>query len=241
MRVPAAARSLLLWAVGWAHFLLFAPLILVLSVFFDPARFDWLLRLCARNVVRLAGASLEVRRSPRVDPARTYLFAANHVNLFDPFVLYCAIPQRARGLELDSHFRYPVYGWLMKRMGNVGVPVLKTPSDLKRMWKQAKKALDAGTSLAVFPEGKRTRTGRVGPFKDGVFRMAARFGLPVVPISIAGAFEWNNRESWRLRPGRVVVTLHDPIEPDGQSVLGLRDRAREIIASAVEGSSAAPS
>ena len=76
----------------------------------------------SRNVVRLAGARVEVRRSPGFDPQRTCFFVSNHVNLFDPFVLYSAIPQFFRGLELESHFRIPVYGWLMKRFGNVPVP-----------------------------------------------------------------------------------------------------------------------
>ena len=74
-------------------------------------------------------------------------------------MLYATIPQFFRGLELESHFRIPVYGWMMKRFGNVPVPDQNRPSDLKRMWRMTRAAIDSGVSLAVFPEGQRTLTG----------------------------------------------------------------------------------
>ena len=101
----------------------------------DPRKNGAPQRWLFRNCVRLAGARLEVRRSPGFDPTRTCFLFSNHVNLFDPFVLYSAIPQFFRGLELESHFRVPVYRWLMKRFGNVPVPDDNRPSDLKRMWR----------------------------------------------------------------------------------------------------------
>ena len=106
--------------------------------------------------MKLAGAKLIVRRAPGFDPKRTCFLLVNHVNLFDPFVLYATVPQFFRGLELESHFRIPVYGWMMKRFGNVPVPDNNRPSDLKRMWRLTRAALDSGVSLAVFPEGQRT-------------------------------------------------------------------------------------
>ena len=126
-------------------------------------------------------------------PSSVCFFVSNHVNLFDPFVLYCAMPQFIRGLELESHFRIPVYGWLMKRFGNVPVPDVNRPSDLKRMWRLTRAALERGVSLVVFPEGSRTITGRVGPFHDGVFRMAQDFGTPITPVSIVGSFTFQSQ------------------------------------------------
>ena len=100
----------------------------------------------------------------------------NHVNLFDPFMLYCAIPQYVRGWELESHFKIPAYGWLMKRFGNVPVPDVRRPSDLKRMWRLTQDAIDGGTSLIIFPEAKRTRDGHVDAFEEGGFRVAQQLG-----------------------------------------------------------------
>ncbi len=212
------------------------PVLILIGAFIDPRKNDWPQRALFRNVVRFAGARLEVRRSPGFDPARTCFLVSNHVNLFDPFVLYSTVPQFFRGLELESHFRIPVYGWLMKRFGNVPVPDVARPADLKRMWRLTRAALDSGISLLVFPEGGRTITGRVAEFQEGPFRMALQFGVPIVPVSIVGSFEFNRKTNWMLRPAKIVVYLHDVIETAGldkRDAAKLSERVHEIIAEPV--------
>ncbi len=211
------ARSIFRWMLSGLFFFSVCPVLILLGIFIDPRKNDAPQRWLSRTAVRLAGARVEVRRSPGFDPNRTSFFVSNHVNLFDPFVLYSVVPQFARGLELESHFRVPVYGWLMKRFGNVPVPEVNRPSDLKRMWRLTRAALDRGVSLIVFPEGGRTVTGRVGPFHDGVFRMAQDFGTPITPVSIVGAFTFNRKTSWILRPSTILVWFHETIETDGYS------------------------
>jgi len=231
-KIYLVLRSLFLWIACGSFFFVVCSLLILLGIFIDPRKNDRPQRWLCRNLLRLAGVGFEVRRSPGFDPRRTGFFIINHVNLFDPFVLYSAIPQFVRGWELESHFRIPVYGWMMKRFGNVPVPDLSKPSDLKRMWKLTQAALDDGVSLAVFPEGSRTRNGRVGPFKDGVFRVAQQLGYPIAPVSIVGSFEFNRKDSWMLRPSRIVVHLHDTIETADlgkDDIAALRERVRRII------------
>ena len=211
------ARSICRWMLSGLFFFSVCPVLILLGIFIDPRKNDAPQRWLSRTSVRLAGARVEVRYSPGFDPHRTCFFVSNHVNLFDPFVVYSVVPQFMRGLELESHFRVPVYGWLMKRFGNVPVPEVNRPSDLKRMWRLTRAALDQGVSLIVFPEGGRTVTGRVGPFHDGVFRMAQDFGTPITPVSIVGAFTFNRKTSWILRPSTILVWFHETIETDGYS------------------------
>lgn len=230
-------RSVFRWFASVLLFFTVCPVLILIGAFVDPRRNDWPQRALFRNVVRFAGAKLEVRRSPGFDPTRTCFLVSNHVNLFDPFVLYSSIPQFFRGLELESHFRIPVYGWLMKRFGNVPVPGGGRPSDLKRMWKLTQQALDSGVSLLVFPEGSRTLTGRVNEFQEGPFRMALQFGTPIVPVSIVGSFEFNRKTNWMLRPAKIVVYLHGVIETAGldkRSAGELCQRVREIVAAPIE-------
>jgi 1-acyl-sn-glycerol-3-phosphate acyltransferase len=210
-------RSIFRWMLSGLFFFSVCPVLILLGIFIDPRKNDAPQRWLSRTSVRLAGARVEVRRSPGFDPNRTCFFVSNHVNLFDPFVLYSVVPQFMRGLELESHFRVPVYGWLMKRFGNVPVPEVNRPSDLKRMWRLTRAALDRGVSLVVFPEGGRTLTGRVAPFQEGVFRMAQDFGTPITPVSIVGAFTFNRKTSWILRPSTILVWFHETIETDGYS------------------------
>jgi 1-acyl-sn-glycerol-3-phosphate acyltransferase len=236
VRLLLDLRSVFFWTLSVLHFFPAGALVALLGLFVTPRRLDPLMRFFFRNVVRCTGARFEVRRSPGFDPARLSFFVSNHVDIFDPMLVYSAIPQFVRGLELESHFRVPVYGWIMQRFGNVPVPVERTPTSVRLLKDRCRAALDAGTSLIVFPEGHRTLDGSVGPFRSGVFRMAREFGVPIVPISITGAFELKRKTSWMLRPARVVVWLHDTIDPSHPAFRdenALRDAVHAIVSEPV--------
>jgi 1-acyl-sn-glycerol-3-phosphate acyltransferase len=221
-RAALDLRSAALWTLSALHFFPVGTGLVLLSGLVDPRRTDGAQRAFCRNVVRLAGARLDVRRDPGFDPAVTSLLVCNHVNLFDPFVIYSAIPQYVRGLELESHFRVPVYGRFMERMGNVPVPDGRSSAGVRLMKERSRAALDAGISLIIFAEGTRTRDGRVGRFHAGTFRMAREFGVPLVPMSIVGSFRWKRAKELRLRPSRVTVHLHATIPGDEVRATGER-------------------
>jgi len=230
-------RAAILWAISGIHFVIFCLFLMLLAVFIDPRKHDWPQRLFFRNILRLIGVKLEVRRSPGFDATRTSIFISNHVNIFDPFVVYSSIPQFFRGFELESHFKIPVYGWLMKRFGNVPVPADPSRSGLEEMIRRAKHAIDSGISLIAFAEGSRTRNGHVGPFRKGIFRIAQNFGCPIVPMSIVGSFEFFRTGHWMIHPGRIIVYLHDTIETNGTSrndLDDLRMRVHAIVSKPVE-------
>jgi 1-acyl-sn-glycerol-3-phosphate acyltransferase len=210
-------RSIVLWTLSGIHFFTICTLLVIIGIVIDPRRNDRPQRWFFRNILRLAGVDFDVRYAPGFDRTRTSFFVCNHINIFDAFVIYSAIPQFVRGLELDSHFKIPAYGWMMKRFGNIPVSSNASPTEYKRLLKRTREALDNGVSLIVFAEGTRTRDGRVGPFKNGVFRMAIQFGYPIVPMSIVGSYEFNRKGSWMLNPSSIVVHMHDTIETAGMS------------------------
>jgi 1-acyl-sn-glycerol-3-phosphate acyltransferase len=213
-RLYLILRCVLIWIISWAHFVVAVPTLILVALFIDPRKSDPLQRFFARNIVRLAGVKLVVRRAAGFDATRTSVFISNHVNLFDPFILYSSIPQYFRGWELESHFRIPFYGWLMKRFGNIPVSDARTPGSLRRLIQQTRASLERNVSVIVFPEGKRTITGRVGPFQPGIFRLVRDLNVPIVPVSIVGSFEFNRKSSLMLNPSTITVHLHDTIEPD---------------------------
>jgi 1-acyl-sn-glycerol-3-phosphate acyltransferase len=230
-------RALILWAVSGVHFFVVASILMLLGIFIDPRKNDWPQRFFFRNILRLAGVRFEVRRSPGFDPARTSIFVSNHVNIFDPFVSYSAIPQFVRGFELESHFEIPVYGWMMRRFGNVPVPDDNSRKGLEEMIWRAGQALESGVSLIAFAEGARTRDGHVRPFRKGIFRIAQDFGCPIVPMSIVGSFEFFRTGHWMMYPGKITVYLHDTIETKNLGrgeADALRQRVWEIVSKPVE-------
>jgi 1-acyl-sn-glycerol-3-phosphate acyltransferase len=211
-RLYLIVRSAFLWFISWIQFVFIVPLLMILTLFINPRKTDFLQRLFARNIVRFAGVKLLVRRAPGFDPRRTSIFICNHVNLFDPYILYSAIPQFIRGWEMESHFAIPLYGWMMKRFGNISVPDQRTPGNLKKLFRETKQALEQGISLIVFPEGRRTNDGHLKDFQKGIFRLIRDFDAPIVPVSMVGSFEFNNKTTNLLLPATIVVRIHDTIE-----------------------------
>src|ERR1700735_588269 len=230
-------RSAILWAISGIHFAVVGIILIALGAVVDPRKNDWPQRLFFRNILRLAGARFEVRRAPGFDPIRTSIFICNHVNLFDPFVIYSAVPQFLRGFELESHFKVPVYGWMMGRFGNIPVPDAPSREGLETMRERAKAAFDSGISLIAFAEGSRTRDGHVQEFKKGIFGLAQKFGIPIVPVSLVGSYQFFQTGNWMLYPRKITVYLHDMIETKDirrGEVDGLRLRVQDIVAAPVE-------
>jgi 1-acyl-sn-glycerol-3-phosphate acyltransferase len=236
-RLVDVVRSVCLWLMSWLHFLIVVPILIALAVVLDPRKHDWLQRGLCRRIAFFSGATVVAVKSAGFDEKRTCIFMVNHVNLLDPFMLYCAIPQLVRGWELESHFKIPIYGWLMKRFGNVPVPNVRGPKDLKRLWRMTQEAIESGVSLIIFPEAKRTRTGHLNEFEDGGFRLAQQLGVPIVPVSLVGSFYHLRTEDWILRPTTIQVMLHDTIETAGmckEDVPALKARVRQAIEEPVE-------
>jgi 1-acyl-sn-glycerol-3-phosphate acyltransferase len=230
-------RSIFLWGMSWLNFLISVPILIALAAVLDPRKHDWLQRRLCKRIAFFSGAKVVLKAASGFDAQRTSIFMVNHVNLLDPFMLYCAVPQLVRGWELESHFRIPIYGWLMKRFGNVPVPDVRGPKDLKRLWRMTKEAIDSGVSLIIFPEAKRTRDGHVNEFEQGGFRLAQQLGVPIVPGSLVGSFHHLRTGHWLLRPTTITVVLHETIETEGMSkedVPALVERVRELVAAPVE-------
>jgi 1-acyl-sn-glycerol-3-phosphate acyltransferase len=206
----------------------------VLSSVFDP-RGDFGHR-CARAwswlILKTSGVKVEVTGLERLDRSRSYIFAVNHQSIYDIPIMFTSLPVQLRILSKASVGRVPFLGWHLLRTGHVlvdrskpGAAVIKK---LARLVKQHH-------SLMVFPEGTRSTDGSVGRFKGGSFLIAVEAGLPVVPISIQGSRHVMFRGRVTVRPGRVTVTVHEPIETSGvprDEVREFSARVRDVVASA---------
>ena len=229
-------RSIFVWIASILHFFPICSALVLMGYVIDPRKNDGPQRWLFRNILRVAGVDFEVRYAPGFDRTRTSFFISNHVDLWDAFIIYSAIPQFVRGLEHESHFKIPAYGWMMRRFGNVPVPPEGNLAKYKQMMKLTRERLDAGVSLIVFAEGSRTRDGFVQDFNPGAFRMAIQYGYPIVPMSITGAYEFSRKGDWKLFPSKITVHMHDTIETAGlgkNDVEPLRQRVQAIVAQPV--------
>jgi 1-acyl-sn-glycerol-3-phosphate acyltransferase len=224
------------WTFGFTWMLLSASVTLLLlaaglpyqrvHVWFTGPTFAW--------TVRVALIRVRVHRHPRFDPDERSVFCQNHINLFDGHIASAAIPHAFSGLMNAWQFKIPIYGWLMAM--SKGIPVKKMRRDkvIEDISKEARQRKEIGMSVLTFPEGHRTRTGRPGPFKRGVFLMARNAGMSVVPIAVKGLYEANNKNmGWIFHPFKTVDVFLGPqfstAGLDNEQVGELADRLRTWI------------
>ncbi len=200
----------LAWISGVTVFMLAGSLVLLASLFMNPRRFDRLIKAACRLIVRALFVRVQVTGAQQLQAEKTYLFMANHVNLFDVFVLYGHVPHSFRGVELDDHFSWFFYGRIIKAIGMIPISHTRARSAMKSLEK-AKEALDHGTSVLILPEGGRTLTGRLEPFKRGTFYLAKEGGVEVAPLMMIGAYAINRKGSLLIRPGKMTLAVGQPI------------------------------
>jgi 1-acyl-sn-glycerol-3-phosphate acyltransferase len=187
----------------------------------------------ARTGVRLGGVKVEIVGLERFDNQGTYIYMCNHVSNIDPPIVIPAIPKRTSVLVKKEVFRIPVLATAM-RMGQL-VPVDRTDRESAiNSLKKGKEVLDLGVNMTVFPEGTRSQTGELLPFKKGPFYMALEAGVPIVPMTILGTRAIWPKGSTAIRPGTATVVFHSPIDPkqfpDREALM---DAVRASIASAM--------
>jgi 1-acyl-sn-glycerol-3-phosphate acyltransferase len=207
--------SVLLWIIGLLWIVPMMTLMMLVSVVIPSDRTEWLSRLYTRVQVALTGSRWRAVVHPKVDPNTVYMFMQNHTNHFDHVVMYTSTPHFKQGIELEKHFSYPIYGWFMKKRGTI--PVRRGEAGAKEhMLARMREEVQKGHSILAFPEGTRTRSGRLSPLKTGLFFAARDLGLAIVPVSVTGMYEVMRPGSLLIRPG-YTVTVHvgEPIPTAG--------------------------
>jgi len=170
----------------------------------------WFLGLCRPILWLLARLLFRIRfhgaeHVPRSGPV---LLAPNHVSYLDPILVTMPIRRPLYYIAWEPFFRIPVLGALMRWARAFPVREDEVNSQAVR---RALRLLQSGEALMVFPEGGRTVDGRLQAFRSGAFRLALAADAPIVPVTIAGAFEvWPVGRRWP-RPGRVTITYHPPL------------------------------
>ena len=127
--------------------------------------------------------------------------------------------------------RIPVIGWDMCLAGDIPVERGTARSAVKAMHR-CQEVLKAKVSVIIFPEGTRSASGEMLPFKDGAFRLAIDAGVPILPLVVSGTSTALRKHDWRVGRVNAVVKVLDPIETTGlthKDIRRLRDRVRAVI------------
>jgi 1-acyl-sn-glycerol-3-phosphate acyltransferase len=158
---------------------------------------------------------------------------SNHESYADIFLI-CYLPWEMKWLSKKAIFDIPVMGWIMRMAGDVLV-VRGDRDSGARALAACRDRLAKRVSVMIFPEGTRSPTAEMLPFKDGAFRLAIETGTPILPIVVAGTRNAMAKGSFEFRPARACCRVLDPVPTAGLTeadVPALRDQVRALIGSA---------
>ena len=169
------------------------------------------------------------------DPRRPYIVVSNHESFVD-ILLISHLPFEMKWLSKAEMFKIPVVGWLMSLAGDIRLSRGEISSATDAM-NQCRDRLGKKVSVMIFPEGTRSKSGELGKFKNGAFRLAIETGCPILPVAVSGCHTALRPKDWRLGYSTAEVRVLDPIEVDGMTtrdVYMLRDQARTAIAAEID-------
>jgi 1-acyl-sn-glycerol-3-phosphate acyltransferase len=169
--------------------------------------------------------------------SRPCVIMANHESFLDGPLLFMVIPLPLRVILKKSVFRIPVVGVGMRYVGFVPVDRKRARGGVRSIEKAAALMREKGYCYLIFPEGTRSRDGRMQPFRRGGFFLALRTGAPIVPVTIRGTFELMPKGSFFVKRGPVEVVFHPPVPVEGcdESALPeLVEKVRQAITSVLQ-------
>jgi len=238
--------------IGWwlyqpYKYLVFAPVVALVtavlsllafvSSFVLPSRIAG--QLCAvpwaRILALMTPMRVRVEGRDNIDPRQSYVLASNHQSQYDIFVLYGWLGIDFRWVMKQELRSVPGIGMACSRLDHIFIDRSNHAAAMASLDDAKKKIVD-GTSVMFFPEGTRSRDGKLKSFKRGAFRMAVDLGLPILPLTVTGTRDVLPPDTSDLLPGSARLIIHPPVLVEGKDAgdcQNLSDEVREIIASAL--------
>src|SRR5262245_32412589 len=203
---------------------------------FITGKIDLLYRVgmsLAYSAPLVAGARVKIVGLDAIDQSGTYIFMSNHVSNLDPLILCPLIPRRTSILAKKEIWRIPILGKALD-LAEI-VPVERENRDAAiQSIRRAGEVMRHGINMTLYPEGTRSRDGRLLSFKKGPFHLAAETGFSIVPITILGTYEMLPKGNAIVRSGLATLVFHPPVDPRNYSSReDLMQAVREVINSSL--------
>lgn len=217
--------SMIRWIIGWSVATFWIAAIVLVSLVTSPRRFHKLWKFGFRCITSAAGLKIVVRNQELLDPAKGYLYMTNHVNLLEPFTDMPAIPGWVVAIEKKENFKLPIYANLIKAWGNIPIDRGDSASARESL-AYAKQVLEGGTSVAIMPEGTRSKDGQLQPFKKGGFHLAIDTGATIVPYVHKNLHTFQKKGSLLINPCTIEIVFTPPIDASQYT----KDQVEELMA-----------
>jgi 1-acyl-sn-glycerol-3-phosphate acyltransferase len=215
--LTAGIRTLVLVPLFFLLTLLMALLVIIVGRFGpDSPRIESLIQTWSRLFLRIPPVDYASSGSENVVPGQ-YVVVSNHLSNFDIPLLFRTVPLRIRFLAKKEIYKIPLVAQAMDTAGIVKIDRQSGMSTHEAINAAVAASRARGYSLIVFPEGTRSRTGDMGEFKKGAFRIAVDGQLPILPVVINGTFAVNPPGKKMIYPGHADVRILEPIPTSGMA------------------------
>lgn len=211
-------RSILIVTVSLCLTAVASALVVVRSFFSNAERVNRkIARLWAKTLLKITGIRVTIIGRENFVTGKPQIFMANHQSDFDILIFLAAIPADFLWTAKKELFSIPVFGRAMKKAGYIAINRHDHKKAMENLAEAAEK-IRGGLSVASFPEGTRSRDGRMLPFKTGMFYLAIQTGAPIVPIAIIGSGKIMSKKSLKVNKGEIVMVIDKPVDVSGYGV-----------------------
>ncbi len=205
-----------MWLIKNFIVILYSLFVAILSILIYP--FDYrnklsnpLMKVWTNIVLFIYGIKVNVYGAENIDPLKGKIYISNHASYMDIFIQLAKLPDNVRMIYKKEINRVPILGWAMYCAGFVSLDRNKIREAMKSLDKAAQR-VKKGLSVVIYPEGTRTKDGKIGEFKRGMFFLADKAQSDIIPVSLQGTYEIMPLGSSRVKPGVVNMIIGKPIQ-----------------------------
>ena len=179
--------------------------------------YDWVHHFWSSTMLRMSGVPVETRGLEDVELERPQVFASNHQSWYDVLSIASVLPKRFRFVAKKELERAPFFGPAWKAAGHISIDRRDTQAAIASLDEAGRRIKEDASSIVIFPEGTRSATGELLPFKKGGIMLALRAGVDIVPVYVQGSREVLPKGGWRVTPGRIIGRFGPAIPTAGYS------------------------
>ena len=209
-------RTVLVWVFGGIATLALSSLVLVGALFgADEKLYEWIARTWGRVVLWFSGVRVEVQGRENLMLDRPQIVASNHQSWFDVFAIAANLPKKFRFVAKEELGRIPVFGRAWNTAGHISVNRSDRVQAVRTLEHFGDLIRKDNSTIVIFPEGTRSRDGRLLPFKKGAFMLALHTHVDIVPTAVIGSRSVLKKGDWRIRKGKIILRFGQPIPTVG--------------------------
>ena len=213
------ARSIYFWTLVVIYVLIYWLPVAIAGLLDKSGRLSAAMcRSWARLILRTAGAKVHIDGVEHADFSGSRIYMSNHRSYFDVLALMAHLPDNARFVAKKSLEYIPFFGLAMRAVGTVIIDRKRPEAARETLSKLGESNMGKGVGVIIFPEGTRSRDGKLGEFKKGGFFLAIQAGANIVPVGITGSSDIMPADGFGVKPGEIHISIGQAISTEGLSI-----------------------